>query len=72
MLTVSGAWHFGEVFTSWMASGFLCTGQMADSMYGVMGEWFPDVNMLNSSGPWWRWGYCMGMLMWTLNTGAFY
>ncbi len=26
-----------------------------------------------SSGPWWRWDYCMGRhMLWTTNTGAFY
>ncbi len=29
-------WHFGEVFSSRMNPGFHCTGQMADSMYGVV------------------------------------
>ncbi len=36
MLTFDGVWHFGEVFSSRMNPGFHCTGQMADSMYGVM------------------------------------
>ncbi len=36
MLTFDGVWHFGEVFSSWMNPGFHCTGQMADSVYGVM------------------------------------
>ncbi len=36
MLTFDGAWHFGEVFSSQMNPGFHCTGQMADSVYGVV------------------------------------
>ncbi len=36
MLTFDGVWHFGEVFSSWMNPGFHCTGQMADSVYGVV------------------------------------
>ncbi len=36
LLTLDGVWHFGEVFSSRMNPGFLCTGQMADSLYGVV------------------------------------
>ncbi len=36
MLTFDGVWHFGKVFSSWMNPGFHCTGQMADSLYGVV------------------------------------
>ncbi len=36
MLTFDGFWHFGEVFSSRMNPGFHCTGQMADSVYGVV------------------------------------
>ncbi len=36
MLTFDGVWYFGEVFSSRMNPGFHCTGQMADSVYGVM------------------------------------
>ncbi len=36
MLTFDGIWHFGEVFSSRMNPGFHCTGQMADSVYGVV------------------------------------
>ncbi len=36
MLTFDGVWHFGEVFSSRVNPGFHCTGQMADSMYGVV------------------------------------
>ncbi len=36
MFTFDGVWHFGEVFSSGMNPGFHCTGQMEDSMYGVM------------------------------------
>ncbi len=35
MLTFDGVWFFGEVISSWMTPGFHCTGQMADSEYGV-------------------------------------
>ncbi len=50
MLTFDGVWHFGEVFSSRMNPGFHCTGQMADSMYGVM--W---VNGLLMSTLWIEW-----------------
>ncbi len=36
MLTFDGVWHFGELFSSRMNAGFHCTGQMADSVYGVV------------------------------------
>ncbi len=36
MLTFDGAWHFGEVFSSRMNPGFHCTGQMADSVFGIV------------------------------------
>ncbi len=36
MLTFNGVWHFGEVFSSRMNPCFRCTGQMADSLYGIM------------------------------------
>ncbi len=48
MLTFDGVWHFGEVFSSRMNPGFLCTGQMADSVYGIGGvERFADVNVVD-------------------------
>ncbi len=43
-------WHFGEVFSSQMNPGLHCTGQMADSMYGVV--W---VNGLLMSTLWIEW-----------------
>ncbi len=36
ILRFDGVWHFGEVFSSRMNPGFHCTGQMADSVYGVV------------------------------------
>ncbi len=36
IITFDGVWHFGEVFSSRMNPGFHCTGQMADSVYGVV------------------------------------
>ncbi len=74
MLTFDDVWHFGEVFSSRMNPGFHCTGQMADSMYGVMwvsGSW---CQCCGSSGPWCRWGYGMGRcVLWKkTNTGASY
>ncbi len=36
MLTFDCVWHFGEVFPSRMNPGFHCTGQMAESVYGVV------------------------------------
>ncbi len=50
MLTFDGVWHFGEVFSSRMNPGFHCTGQMADSVYGVV--W---VNGLLMSTLWIEW-----------------
>ncbi len=73
MLTFDGIWHFGEVFSLRMNPGFHCTGQMADSVYGVV--W---VSGLLMSTLWIEWpmvavGLCMGRrMLWTMNTGAFY
>ena len=39
MLTFDGVWHVGEVFSSRMNPGFHCSGQMADSVCGVV--WIP-------------------------------
>ncbi len=36
MLTFYGVWHVREVFSSRMNPGFHSTGQMADSVYGVV------------------------------------
>ncbi len=36
MLTFDGVWHFGEVFSSRMNPGFHRTGQMAESVFGVV------------------------------------
>jgi hypothetical protein len=36
MLTFDGHWHAGEVCSLQMNPGFNCTGQMANSEYGVM------------------------------------
>ncbi len=36
MLIFNGVWHFGEVFSSRMNPGFHCTGQMTDSLYGIV------------------------------------
>ncbi len=48
MLTFDGIWHFGEVFSSWMNPGFHCTGQIADSVYGVVWvERFADLNVVD-------------------------
>ncbi len=57
MLTFDGIWHFGEVFSLRMNPGFHCTGQMADSVYGVCGWAVCWCQRCGSSGPWWRWGY---------------
>ncbi len=48
MLTFDGVWHFVEVFSSRMNHGFHCTGQMVDSVFGVV--WvrgFADVNVVD-------------------------
>ncbi len=50
MLTFAGVWQFGEVFSSQMNPGFHCTGQVADSVYGVV--W---VNGLLMSTLWIEW-----------------
>ncbi len=36
MLTFDGVWNFGKVFFSRMNPSFHCTGQMADSVHGVV------------------------------------
>ncbi len=70
ILTNDGVWHFGEVFPSWMNPSFHCTGQMADSVYGVVRV---SCQRCGSSGPWWRWGYGMSRrMLWTRNTCAVY
>ncbi len=55
MLTFDGVWHFGEVFSSRMNPGFHCTGQMADSLYGVVWKQFADVNV------WIEWPMVVGL-----------
>ncbi len=50
MLTFDGVWHFGEVFSSRMNPGFHYTGQMADSVYGVV--WMSGLLM---SVLWFEW-----------------
>ncbi len=60
LLTFDGVWHFGEVFSSRMNPGFLCTGQMADSVYGVV--W---VNGLLMSTLWIEWPMVVsGVMVW--------
>ncbi len=65
--------HFGEVFSSRINPGFHCTGQMADSVYGVV--W---VSGLLMSTLWIKWPMVAVRLwygqayVWTTNTGAFY
>ncbi len=66
MLTFDGVWHFGELFSSRMNPGFHCTGQMADSVYGVM--WVSSLLMstlwiewpMVSVGLWYGQAYVMG------------
>ncbi len=50
LITFDGVCHFGEVFSSRMNPGFHCTGQMADSVYGIM--W---VSGLLMSTLWFEW-----------------
>ncbi len=73
MLTFDGIWHFGEVFSSQMNPVFYCTGQMADSVYGVL-ERFANVNVVDRvAHVVFGWGYGMGRrMLWTTNTGALY
>ncbi len=59
MLTFDGIWHFGEVFSSRMNPGFHCTGQMADSVYGVV--W---VSGLLKSTLWIEWHGGGGVMVW--------
>ncbi len=60
MLTFNGIWHFGEVFSSQMNPGFHCTGQMADSVYGVV--W---VSGLLMSTLWIEWPMvAVGVMVW--------
>ncbi len=68
MLTFDGVWHFGEVFSSRMNPGFHCTGQMADSVYGVV--WVSGSLM---STLWIEWPMvAVGLWYGQANTGAFY
>ncbi len=67
MLTFDGIWHFGEELSSRMNPGFHCTGQMADSVYGVI--WVSGLLMstLWIEWPMVAWGYGMGRrMLWTL------
>ncbi len=59
MLTFDGVWHFGEVFSSRMNPGFHCTGQIADSMYGIV--W---VSGLLMSTLWIEWPSGGGVMVW--------
>ncbi len=60
MLTFDGIWHFREVFSSRMNPGFHCTGQMADSVYGVV--W---VSGLLMSMLWIKWPMvAVGVMVW--------
>ncbi len=73
MLTLDGVWHVGEVFSSRMNPGFHCTGQMADSVYGIVWGSGLLMSTLWIERPWWQWGYGMGRhMLWTMNTGACY
>ncbi len=58
MLTFDGVWHFGEVFSLRMNPGFHCTGQMADSVYGVV--WVNSLLMVSAMvgvGLWYEQAY---------------
>ncbi len=71
MLTFDGIWHFVEVFPSRMNPGFHCTGQMADSVYGVV-----RVSGLLMSTLWIEWPM-VAVGLWyeqayVMNSGAFY
>ncbi len=59
MLTFDGVWHFGEVFSSRMNPGFLCTKQMADSVYGVV--WVSGLLMLTL---WIEWPMVAVVMVW--------
>ncbi len=73
MLTFDGIWHFGEMFSSRMNPGFHCTGQMADSVYGIVWVSGLLMSMLRIEWPMVAWGYGMGRrMLWTMNTGTFY
>ncbi len=49
-LETQSVWHFVEVFSSRMNPGFHCTGQMADSVYGVV--WVSGLLMSTSWIEW--------------------
>ncbi len=51
MHTFDGVWHFGEVFSSRMNPGFHFTGQMADSVYGIV--WVSGLLMSTLWIEWW-------------------
>ncbi len=73
MLTFDGVWHFGELFSSRMNPGFHCTGQMADSVYGIVWVSGLLMSILWIEWPMVAWGYGMGRrMLWTTNTGTFY
>ncbi len=50
ILTFDGVWHFREVFSSRMNPGVHCTGQMADSVYGIV--WVSGLLMSTSWIEW--------------------
>ncbi len=61
MLTFDGVWRSGEAFSSQMNPGFHCTGQMADSVYGVV--WVSGLLMIEwpmvAVGLWYGQAYVM-------------
>ncbi len=78
MLTFDGVLHFGEVFSSQMNLGFHCTGQMADSVYGVM--WVSSLLMstlwiewsMVAVGLWYGQAYVMDSEHWCILLMAFW
>ncbi len=72
MLTFVSIWDFGEVFSSRVNPSFHCTGQMADTVYGVV--WVSKGFLMSTL--WIEWpmvavGLWYGQA-YVMNTGAFY
>ncbi len=78
MLRFNRVWHFGEVFSSRMNPGFHCTGQMADSVYGIV--WVSGLLMstlwiewpIVAVGLWYGQSYVMDNEHWCILLMAFW
>ncbi len=78
MFTFDGVWHFGEVFSSRMNPDFHCTGQMTDSVYGIV--WVSGLLMsmlwiewpMVAVGLWYAQAYVMDNEHWCILLMAFW